>query len=298
MSDTTTSNAGTQPLRTRLASRWVRKTVIIIVVLLAFGGWGLLDAIKFYPQRGANAAEYLEFKYLEQYAAKRGFLDSGVNVADPAGEFERLESLTSGRALADPVEETRRQWLESLDRIGQLEASQTAWPRDDFRGERVPDAQMRFEALRDAWTRVPAGGDPKAVRPAPKPLAAWDIPSQWGILAICWGIAAYMTVMFLKAASKKYAFEPGTQRLTLADGTSLVPSDIEEFDKRRWAKFYVYLKVAAAHPQHGGKELELDLYRYEPLEEWILAMERTRFPDQAEPEVAEDAPAGDATTTA
>lgn len=298
MPDTTASNVGSGQQRTRLSPRWVRKTVIIIVVLFAFGGWGLLDAIKFYPARGANVAEYREFKYLDQYGVKRGFLDSGVNIADPGAEFERLETQSDGKALADPVEETRRQWLESLDRIGQLNAAQTTWPRDDFRGTRVADAQARYEALRDAWTKVPAGGDPKDVRKAPKPLAAWDIPSQWGIMAICWGIAAFMTLSFLKAASKKYQFDPTTERLTLADGTSLVPSDIEEFDKRRWAKFYVYLKVATSHPQHGGKELELDLYRYEPLEEWILAMERTRFPDQAEEAVAEDAAVEDGATSA
>lgn len=298
MADTTTSTAGTEQLRTRLSPRWVRKTVIIIIVLVAFGCWGLLDAIKIYPKRGANVAEYREFKYLEQYASKRGFFDTGVSVADPVAEYERLESQAVGRALADPVEETRRQWFESLDRIGQLQGTQTTWPRDDFRGERVPDAQTRFEALRDAWTKVPTGGDPKAVRQPPKPLAAWDIPSQWGIMAICWGIAGFMAVSFMKAAGKKYAFDPSTERLTLADGTTLVPSDIDEFDKRRWSKFYVYLKVAASHPQHGGKELELDLYRYEPLEEWILAMERTRFPDRAEEDAAEEAPAEDASKTA
>lgn len=289
MSEPMTSEAGNeQQLRTRLSPRWVRKTVIIIAVLLAFGAWGLLDAIKFYPARGANVAEYREFKYLEQYIAKRGFFDAGVTVADPRAEYQRLEAQGEGRALADPVEETRRQWYESLERIGKLDGSQTTWPRDDFRGERVADAQTRFEVLRDAWTRVPAGGDPKAVRKAPKALAAWDIPSQWGIMAICWGIAAYMSVMFLQGAGKKYRFDPATERLTLADGTSLVPADVEEFDKRRWSKFYVYLKVAPSHPQHGGKEIELDLYRYEPLEEWILAMERTRFPDRGE---GEDSPA-------
>lgn len=293
MSDTSTRGTGNQPHRTRLAPRWVRKSLIIIVVLLAFGAWGLLDAVSIYPKRGANVAEYREFKYLEQYVAKRGFFDTGVNVADPDTEYERLETQGDGRALADPVEETRRQWLESLDRIGQLDASQTTWPRDDFRGDRVPDAQLRFDALRDAWTRVPAGGDPKSVRQPPKPLAAWDIPSQWGIMAICWAIAAFMMVTFLRAARKSYQFEAESQRLTLADGTTLVPSDIEEFDKRRWDKFYVYLKVAASHPQHGGKELELDLYRYEPLEEWILAMERTRFPDRAEDEESKDAKRAD-----
>ncbi len=297
MPERTPTDAGSHQQRTRLSPRWVRKSLIIIAVLFAFGCWGLLDAIKFYPARGANVAEYREFKYLEQYAAKRGYFDPAVNVADPKAEYTRLESQSNGRPLADPVEETRRQWLEALDRIGHVEASQTTWPRDDFRGVRVPDAQARFEALRDAWTKVPVGGDPKSVREAPRALAVWDIPSQWAIMAICWGIAAFMALSFMKGARKRYAFDESTQRLTLTDGTSLVPSDIEEFDKRRWSKFYVYLKVVPTHPQHGGKELELDLYRYEPLEEWILAMERTRFPDRAE-EDATEAPSEDATTPA
>lgn len=282
----TTANDGTQ--RTHLTKRFLRKSIAVIVVLLVFGGWGLLDAVHFYPARGANVAEYREFKYLEQYAAKRGFVDTGANIADPAAEFARLESQGQGRMLPDPVEETRRQWLESLDRIGQLKAAQTAWPRDDFRGERVAEGQSRFEALRDAWTKVPAGADPTQARKAPKPLAAWDIPAQWGIMAICWAIAAIQILSFLKVSRKQYQWDAAAQRLTLHDGTSLTPTDIDEFDKRRWSKFYVYLKVAASHPQHGGKEIELDLYPYEPLEDWVLEMERTRFPDRAEQEPAED----------
>lgn len=274
---------GGERQQTRLAPRWVRKSIIIVVVLVAFGFWGLADAIWIYPKRGANVAEYRELKYLEQYQQTRGVFDGNVPIRDPADEYARLTDKAAGRNLGDPVEETRRQWLEALDRIGQLDAAQTAFPRDDFRGVRVEDPQRRFEYLRDAWTRVGTAADPNATaqRDPPKPLASWDIPSQWAIMAVCWAIGAVVAVGFVRGARKRFQWEPGPQRLTLDDGTSIVPTDIEEVDKRRWHKFYVTLKIAATHPQHGGKDLELDLYRYIPLEEWVLAMERTRFPESA-----------------
>ena len=273
--------------RTRLAGRWVRKTLFIIVLFTGFGFWGLLDAVSVYPKRGANVAEYRELKYLEIYRERVGTFDANVSIKDPKAEYARLLAINQGNPVQDSIEETRRQWLESLDRISQLDVTQTSYPREDFRGVKVEDAQLRFEKLREAWSKVVTPGEaPGAVaqRDPPKPLASWDIPSQWGIMFVCWVVAGIVSIGFIKGARKRFTWQPDTQRLTLSDGSSLVPADIEEFDKRRWSKFYVYLKVIATHPQHGGKEVELDLYRYLPLEDWILEMERTRFPERAEAE--------------
>ncbi|MGH7132453.1 MAG: hypothetical protein ACREJO_10960, partial [Phycisphaerales bacterium] len=62
------------------------------------------------------------------------------------------------------------------------------------------------------------------------------------------------------------------------DGKTIVPADIAEFDKRKWDKFYVTINLK------GGEARKLDLLRYVPLEEWVLAMERTAFPETAPPE--------------
>ena len=130
---------------------------------------------------------------------------------------------------------------------------------------------------------------------APDPLTRWDIPTQWLISVLGFTLGGWMLVSFVIAARRSYQWEPGGQRLTLHDGTSLVPADLVDLDKRKWHKFYVTLKTSPDHPTLRGRDVELDLFRYLPLEDWVLEMERTRFPERATQEAAEkNAATGDA----
>ena len=69
----------------------------------------------------------------------------------------------------------------------------------------------------------------------------------------------------------------------LPGGQKVGPGDIAEFDKRKWDKFLVTLTIKDSHPTLGGQRVVVDLYRHEPVEDWILAMERTAFPETAGP---------------
>jgi len=128
----------------------------------------------------------------------------------------------------------------------------------------------RREALDDAWrTRTP-----------PKPLSAFDIPSQWLFVIAGFGGAAWLTFLFVRVASKKYRWDPATHTLTVPGGKTIAPADIAEVDKRKWDKYFVTLRLNDGAPP--PREHKFDLLRYAPLEAWILEMER-RSPNYVPP---------------
>lgn len=267
--------------KTTLNRSWLLKMTAIFVVVVAFGSWGLYDASVVFPRRGQAVASYLQLEYLRE-AEKAGLLMRSA-VENPVKELARLgERETLARlhqTAADPsalgyaqaaVELARYRWLEALKAIGMLDPEST---RLDNPGKMLDD-------LTAAWGR----------KGSPKELTAWDIPVQWLIVVVCYGAGLWMVVLFLGAASKSYQWEPDEQRLTLPGGATLVPADIEEFDKRKWHKFLVFLKIRSDHRSLSGKVLKLDLLRYSGLEGWVLEMERTAFPENAELEANDELP--------
>ncbi len=108
---------------------------------------------------------------------------------------------------------------------------------------------------------------------------------------MCWGFALYLIVLWVRVAAKTYTWDAAHQQLGLPGGASLVPTDLADVDKRKWHKFFVTLEINDTHPKLAGQGVTLDLYRYVPLEEWVLEMERTRFPERAQAEQAEEAAA-------
>jgi hypothetical protein len=86
-----------------------------------------------------------------------------------------------------------------------------------------------------------------------------------------------------RVARRRYSWDDAEKRLFLPDGSSLVPADVAEFDKRKWDKFLIYLHVKPHHERHAGRELMLDLYQHAPLEDWVLEMERIASPETGEP---------------
>lgn len=273
-------------LRSKVSQKWSLRMVLISLVLIGFGAWGLFDATYAYPSRGAQASEWFEYQYLDQYKAKHGVLDSRAGIAD----FKAArEDLTRRAALSDPnsLEAAQQRWLDSLALIGKTDAATTtAIPRDDFRGAKVNDASSRYSELAKHWNT--SAGAAKS----PSPLSTFDIPVQWFITFAGFGIGVYLILLIMRVRSKVFTFEPLAQRLTLPGGSSFVPSDIEDVDKRRWHKLFVDIKIKPGHAGNlGGKVVPLDLLRYEPVEDWVLAMERTAFPDRAAKEEAEAAAA-------
>lgn len=261
---------------TTLNRKWVIKMAVIVLVLVAFGGWALYDAKIAYPDRGANASEYFEYQYLDVIAKTRPPLTNDAGIPNPAERMAQIREMQRQTGQIDPIDTTRLRWLESLELIEQVTPEATALPRKDFRGVDVNSAIDRHAALTKRWTTTQGG----AIN-APKPLSAFDIPSQWAILAICWAIALWIIVTLVKAKTKTYRWDPTTLALTLPDGSVILPSDIAELDKRKWHKFYVAMHVKPEHATAGGRVIEMDLLRHEPLEQWILDMEKVAFPEPA-----------------
>lgn len=268
MSETDTqpvAPAGPDPLQqteTRLNKGWLVKMGIFFTVLLAFGVWGLYDALVAYPNRGRADAEYRELQYLN--ASRDAGLLLRASVSEPRSALEDLRarereirnaalaSDTSPGALIAKADMARLDWLTSLSRIGSLRPERTTFD----------NPTQRREALDTAWqTRTP-----------PKPLSAFDIPSQWLFVIAGFGGATWLTILFVRVSSRKFRWEPSTRTLTVPGGRTIAPSDIAEVDKRKWDKFFVTLRLNDAAP--APREHKFDLLRYSPLEAWILEMER------------------------
>lgn len=256
--------------------------LLIGVVLIGFGAWGLADAAYFYPKRGAEASEWYEYQYLDQYQTVHGLLDSRAGVADIQTTRNQLNTRAEGNQL-DSADRALMLWLDSLALIGKTSAEHaTAIPRTDFRGEEVRDAKGRRAELAKRWTT--SKGEPVQA----KPLSAFDIPVQWAITAAGFGIGVYLLILIVRVRARVFTFDTESQRFTLPGGESFVPSDIEDVDKRRWHKLYVDIKIKPGHAGAlAGKNVDLDLLRYEPVEDWVLQMEKTAFPDRAAKEEAE-----------
>jgi hypothetical protein len=243
-------------LRTKASPKWLGKQVVFILIVAGFALWALADAVWIYPKRGLEAAEYKKLQYLKIVLAP-GVIEK-VTVDDPQEEFASLRS--RGMTNLSPVQKARLEWLEALRNAGMMTADRTQLPADVARTQ-MDELDKRFG---------------KSAQP--KPLSQFDIPLQWVILVVCGAIAAVMVLVLMKTLGTVYQWNPATQTLTLPNGTSISPGDVELFDKRKWDKFLIFLKIKAGSHALAGSEVKLDLLRYVPLEDWVLEMEKTAFP--------------------
>ncbi len=296
-----------------LNRNWVLKTGVFLIVLVGFGCWALYDAASLYPARGLADASRKLRDYLVA-ADSAGFLRADKTVAaNPGSELATLSakiddlrgavSRGGGEGRAAAMDLARHEWLSALDRAWNLNTKpkplgaysapvkKSLW-FDMTTGEgysTTPEGaktQLTPQALRDElvtfWSQAPA---------QPTALSAWDIPVQWFFVLIGFGLGGYLLFLIIKckAQASRTKFEPDAQRLTVPTGASFTPSELEDVDKRLWHKYYVTMQLK------DGSHHKLDLLRYVPLEDWVLAMERTRFPERAAEEekkaAAEDAAA-------
>jgi hypothetical protein len=260
------------PDTTSLNRPWLAKMLIFFAVALGLGLWGLYDAMINYPQRGLRHASYLQYQYLDAANAAHLLDRKSVSVPDPVAELQRLDTLEPTRAT--PLDPLRRDWLHALRVVGALDAAHTA----------IDDPDARYKQLKAEWI---TGTGAKS---APKPLSNYDIIVQWLIAAAGLGVALWILGLFLAVARHRYTWDEATQTLTLPGGHTLTPRDIGDFDKRKWDKFLIFLKINPTHATLGGREIKLDLYRYTPLESWVLAMERTAFPERTTDTAVEPSP--------
>lgn len=290
---------------TTLGRNWLIKTLLFLVLLLGFGCWGLVDAVYFYPRRGEmDAARRLKDHLAAADAA--GMLTSNqLKVTDPKATYAQLRAREaeiaslarqeSPEGRSARFDATRLVWLESLNRMWALRSE----PRL-VDAEKGPPARKHYFDMREgagftvgpdgAKTPLPPGDLLKRLVSAAAtsnqvtPLSGFDMLFQWVFVLIGFGGGLWMLVTLLKAAAKRYRWEPAEQRLTMPDGKTVVPSEIGELDKRLWHKFFCVMNLK------DGGSYKLDLLRYQPLEDWVLAMERTAFPDRDTEEGPPDSP--------
>jgi hypothetical protein len=259
---------------TRLNRPWLAKMAIFAIVLIGFGVYGLYDATVAYPNRGKAYAGYAHYDYL-RLASQRGPLGREVSIADPRAELARLRAQPN----RSPEETAKKQWLEALAVVGQLDPQHTT----------TTNPEETYAALRQQWTSS-AGA-----KAQPKPLAWYDIPVQWVFVGLGFGGGTWLLLLWFMVARQKYGWDPEARTLQLPGGQTIAPADLEDVDKRKWDKFLVFLKLKPPHPL-SGRELKLDLYRHTPLESWVLEMEKQAFPDRIEkdppPAPEEPLPAG------
>jgi hypothetical protein len=272
MSDATPSDQPAQIDRTVtvVSPKYWAKFLIFGLVLVGFGVWGYVDAAYVYPKRGREGALGLERKYLEAVKQTNpADFNRAASVEDPKKFID--DHVAKKASLADP-DLSRLEWLQSLDAVKMATRDHTALPRNDFESKPVAGARERLEQLDKLAAEKYQNGFPKA-------LSAFDIPTQWVIMAVGLIGGVWILALLAKVFATKYRWDPAEQRLTLPNGHSIVPTDIVEFDKRKWDKFFVTLKIRDGHPQLSNQLITLDLLRHDPLERWIKEMENTVFPE-------------------
>jgi hypothetical protein len=289
-----------QPTQTTTLGRnWLLKTALFITLLLGFGVWGLSDAMYFYPKRGEMDAARRLKDHLAAAETAGVLTSSQLKVADPVKTYSDLKAKsadiaarTRGEGMdakAARVEETRFVWLDALNRMWALRPEPRLVATE--KASASAPARKHYFDMREGEGYTVAAGSTEKTKLAPKdllgvlttaintsnqvtPLSGFDMLFQWVFVVIGFGGGLWMLLTLVRAAAKKYRWQPDTQALTMPNGKTVTPADIQDLDKRLWHKFFVVMHVK------GGEAYRLDLLRYQPLEDWVLAMEKTAFPDR------------------
>ncbi len=282
VADPTPEHVSQDCAKAPLNPKWSIKLFIITFFVLGFGGLGLYDALIKYPARGERFADWAKWQYLDA-AKNAGSEDFGIferksSVPDPVAEYAKLsdpetmqrngidaQNQSSARHLRATMYNTRYQWLNGLKIIGQLTPENTT----------IDNPNNELAQSRALWTSSLSN---------PKPLKSYDIPSQWLIMILCWGIGFWMLVNIIKVIGQKFSWDADSMTLTVPGSIAITPENIDEVDKRKWDKFIVFIKLNAAHSTHAGKEIKVDTYQHALVEDWILAMEKKALGSQEDGE--------------
>lgn len=283
--------AEAQPQTTRIRPMWLGKVLVGLIVCFGFAVWSAYDAIWLYPSKQRDYIEHTELQYLGALRAEgsRAFTASNASVPDPAETRRALRDMRSEGRSPSTVESARLEWLNAIAILHSLDAlaseNQEAGPVDPTSGApnkrtltlyNNPEARWReLDTARQAVGNVSG-------------LAAYDIPLQYLFLVVSSGLSIWLVILLVQVVPKKYRFDPETLTLTTPEGTKIVPDQIIDVDRRKWEKFLLFIRL-----QGESEERRFDLYRYIPLEDWLLAMEKASPHVEAPPDEPEDTPAED-----
>lgn len=262
--------------------RWLLKNLIFLPLALGFAIWALADAVWIYPERGRLFAAHQELAYLQALkAAGAARLTYDASVPDPAKTYSELVERADELSSATPGSEqailaARLTWLETLRPIGALNPAHTTYAQPGTSAAAsaggAPAGRPTAEARLAEITGL-AGKTP------PKPLAFYDLPSQWVFFVVGLAIAVHISWLLLRVFTTRYQWDAAGQRLVLPNGASLTAGDLAEpLDKRQWHKFIVFASLRPGHAA-GRDPIRFDTYRHAKLEGWLLELERTAFPE-------------------
>ncbi len=252
---------GGDTLKTRMNGKWLFKLGALGFFGFVLLVWGLYDGIVLYPDRGKTHARFMMLDYLNVLDAEGRLTASRASVMDPAetiAELRRREGL-------DAIEQSRLAWLTSLSRISDLPSlgaeSLSAAPAPsevDYITTVIPDPTRTLAELEQMYVG----------ESAPKPLAYWDIAAQFLIAAV--GGAFFLVILYkvVKTKATTYTYEPQTHRLR-GPRLDATPEQVSGLDKRKWDKFFVNVEF-----RDDRNPVQLDLYRFVPLEAWVLELEK------------------------
>jgi hypothetical protein len=286
------------PMHTTLSRSWLLKTGAFLVLLLVFGVWGTVDAYWLYPKRGLGDASYQFRNFLAAADAAGKLTENTITIAEPKAALAELEAKEGElRSNAKGDSSAARDAALSVAKLDYLSSLSRTWrlnPDPKPLGETTkPEvSKLVYEPATGKGFRVTQGGERtelsaralgerldefwKANKP-PTPLSGFDMAFQYVFMAVGFGGGLWLIMTMLKAAAtaKKITWDAGAKRLGLPGGASIAPDDLQDIDKREWHKYFCTLITK------GGSSHRVDLLRYQPLEEWVLELERTVFPDRA-----------------
>lgn len=287
-------------LRTTLSRAWLLKTGAFLLLLLGFGIWGTIDAYWAYPKRGLADASYQLRNWIAAADGAGKLTQTNFTLTDPKSELAalvakqdqlRADARAEGSAgAAAKADLAKLEFLQSLSRLWQLNSQPKTVAhveKPEFRtliyrpesgtglgigpGKAQAELSIRTfgESLDSYW---------RTAKP-PTPLSGFDMAFQYLFMFVGFVGGAWMIFVLLraKATASKITWQHEHLELTLADGAKFTPATLKDIDKRDWHKYFCALIDADNKPHR------VDLLRYEPLEDWVLQLERAAFPDRAKP---------------
>jgi hypothetical protein len=268
------------PITTRLQTKYVVRMIIISLVAIVLGAWGILDAISI-PQRARlyeRGEVYRTVKGALEIAIQQPGSDEASQKVQAAAEavagaFAKLRELGIDSESLPPEERAKKftealkarnelQWLgELLLMRGALEEASRLKPLESP----SPDYQSVYEKLKG---RVDETGD------ITKP-AAYDVYIKGLVFIPCLPFGFLMLGWLLWVRRRVYRLdEDGTLHLPRSLG-SWPADEIADIDMSRWMA-----KSVATVVHTDGRRVKLDDYVHRDVHLIVGAIASGKYPDQ------------------
>lgn len=268
-------------IRTTIARHYAWRCIIIALVCLVFGVWGVYDYVEKIPSRiqahergdaaalvrdavepGAEAAVHVEAeerlreareRYIEQYNAP-----ALADVAPPATDEE---AIALGQAVREIIGSLRphnqEPWAQALVTFEHALAAGRVRNDESLQGAPYFAYEVAVRAVEGA-----------AAIPRPR---VYDRPVQW-MFILCLPFVPYFLWEFYRQRSRVYQLDDDGTLHT--PGGSFKPDDVRAIDMSKW------MKKSVAHVElDSGKRIKLDDYKQKDLHLIVGAIAHRLYPE-------------------